>query len=212
MKHSGLILDLGCGDGRWLKENGGNLAVGIDIDKKKLKLAASCVKNGTSFILADGSHLCFKDNCFDFVYVGGVLHHIKDFRKTISEISRVLKGSLYLEEAVDDYLLFAIARRITKNWRGIPIHSFFHSNKLLTALKESNFKLLKITYKNILLINQIFLYFSIPIPKPLHYLNKLYGLILNITRLSKFFACHICITASKSKTSDSHLFLNKKFF
>lgn len=34
LKYSELILDLGCGDGRWLRENGGDFAVGIDIDKK----------------------------------------------------------------------------------------------------------------------------------------------------------------------------------
>lgn len=131
-----------------------------------------------------------------------MLHHIKDFRKTILEISRVLKDSLYIEEAVDDYPLFALARRLTKNWRGIPIHSFFRSNELLITLKENSFKILKIRYKNILFVNQILLYFSIPIPRFLHYLNKFYELALNATRLSKFFACHICVTASKNKTKD----------
>jgi ubiquinone/menaquinone biosynthesis C-methylase UbiE len=45
------------------------------------------------FQQADASSLPFKDNTFDFTYSIGVLHHMRDPRKAINEMNRVLKVS-----------------------------------------------------------------------------------------------------------------------
>ena len=190
-----LILDFGCGDGKWLKENGGSFAVGIDVDKKLIKLAKYNVKNGTSLIVADGCHLPFKNGCFDYVHVRLTLHHIKGYKNAILEISRVLKGIMYLEEAVDDYFLIALARRLVRNWRGMPVHSFFRSDNLINVLRENSFKILKVGYKSYLLLSHLISYFSIK-SKFVSYLDYLYDSILHSLHLSKYFASRVQIIAS----------------
>lgn len=54
-------------------------------------------------IQADGYHLPFKDNTFDFVYTVSYLEYVNDLRLALQEIHRVVKnnGRIFLGETID---------------------------------------------------------------------------------------------------------------
>lgn len=104
------------------------------------------------YVCADGEHLPFPDQTFDYVYSFGVMHHASDTQRCIDEAYRVLRGGgealimLYhrrsLNEAVHRLLrvpfeerdeLCPVVRRFTKGevrnmfsrYRDVRIHSDF---------------------------------------------------------------------------------------
>ena len=100
------VLDVGCGDGtteqfmqqyfpQWKTE-------GIDISAKSIEVATKRNLIGANFAVYDGCNVPFADECFDLVFIAGVLHHV-DFtlhQALMKEISRSLKkgGRLVLFE------------------------------------------------------------------------------------------------------------------
>lgn len=91
------VLDVGCGNGyvleRFARE--GAETYGIDITPMSIKLCKqrfefSGIENA-SFVVANAEELPFPDNYFDCVTSMGVLHHVPDTEKAVSEIYRVLK-------------------------------------------------------------------------------------------------------------------------
>ena len=88
-----LILDLGCGSGKFEPLNEvnteGKTIIGIDIDLDELKqnpfLRAAVVGNV--------EHLPFRDSAFDLIMTRSVLEHIEEPDSLFSEISRVMKPS-----------------------------------------------------------------------------------------------------------------------
>lgn len=101
----GLLLDIGCGTGRYLSalcREGFNI-VGMDFSLGMLRIAS---KKGNlaniSLVNGEGTNLPFKSNAFDFVLCIDMLHHLptsQDRGELLSEISRVLKagGEMILE-------------------------------------------------------------------------------------------------------------------
>ncbi len=87
------ILEIGCGNGvdsiAFGKE--GCKVVGIDISPEAIDVAKgnNDLKN-VKFQVGDAENLTFKDSQFDLVYSMAVLHS-SDLKKSISEVSRVLK-------------------------------------------------------------------------------------------------------------------------
>lgn len=93
-----MILDLGCGSGRFtiaLALAGAERVHGIDLGKKSIIEAARIAKsagiNNITFEAGDILDLPYRDNQFDFIYCNGVLHHTKNMEKGIEELYRVLK-------------------------------------------------------------------------------------------------------------------------
>ena len=100
------VLDVGCGDGtteqfmqqyfpQWKTE-------GIDISAKSIEVATKRNLTGANFAVYDGCNFPFADECFDLVFIAGVLHHV-DFtlhQALMKEINRTLKkgGRLVLFE------------------------------------------------------------------------------------------------------------------
>ncbi|MDD2471507.1 MAG: class I SAM-dependent methyltransferase [Dehalococcoidales bacterium] len=98
---AGVFLDIGCGRGvitRFLAENYNGEFIGIDIDQDELEAAKS--QPGPAQIkyqVADARSLPFEERAFDVVIAFGVLHHIPDWYKAITEIGRVLKvGGVFI--------------------------------------------------------------------------------------------------------------------
>lgn len=94
----GMLLDVGCADGRsaFPFVNRGITIVGFDISKALVRQAiARAVQNqtqaSTTFFVADASALPFRDSTFDFVLIYGVLHHVPNPSVTCREAYRVLK-------------------------------------------------------------------------------------------------------------------------
>jgi len=93
---NGIVLDLGCGEGRLypLLSKKGNYC-GIDIDSKYITKAKTSFPKGC-FEIMNGDYLSFGDMYFDIVFCGfNVIDEIGD--KALSEIYRVLKtGGLFI--------------------------------------------------------------------------------------------------------------------
>jgi len=90
-------LDSGCGNGRYsvaLKNLGMRQVVGLDLSPDNIKDARrrnSSSDKSLSFCVGDVQNLPFENDCFDFVFSNGVVHHTKNPSKATEELVRVLK-------------------------------------------------------------------------------------------------------------------------
>ncbi|MCP5159883.1 MAG: class I SAM-dependent methyltransferase [Gammaproteobacteria bacterium] len=67
------------------------------------------------FLVADACHLPFPENCFDYVYSFGVLHHVADTEASIHEVHRLLKpGGQARIMLYHRYSLNELAHRLLK--------------------------------------------------------------------------------------------------
>lgn len=81
---SGRVLDLGCGEGRFLPQGG----IGLDIDLERLRVA-----RGRSLLVvrADARAIPFADASFDTVYAHRMLNEAGDVERVLREVARVLR-------------------------------------------------------------------------------------------------------------------------
>jgi len=92
------VLDMGCGggiDSAEFARNGASV-VSADFSRTAVKTTRNLLKDANlpaNVVQVDATNLHFEDNTFDCVYSFGVLHHIPDVEKALSEIRRVLKPS-----------------------------------------------------------------------------------------------------------------------
>lgn len=98
-----VILDAGCGSGYStgliMQEFNPSRIVAFDYMPEQINLARK--RNlKVAFSVGDLTRIDSPDNTFDAVFVFGVLHHIPEWKKALSEISRVLKtdGVLLVDE------------------------------------------------------------------------------------------------------------------
>jgi SAM-dependent methyltransferase len=90
------VLEVGCGAGVDLVRfaRGGARVTGVDLSDSAIRLARQNVSHQrlpASLLVADGEHLPFPDNRFDFVFAHGVVQYTGDGRKLAQEVRRVLK-------------------------------------------------------------------------------------------------------------------------
>ncbi|OGW39029.1 MAG: hypothetical protein A2Y97_02330 [Nitrospirae bacterium RBG_13_39_12] len=89
------VLDIACGSGygsKILIENGAISVTGMDISQDTIDYAKNrYVADGLDFIQGDILHVGFPDNFFDIVISFETIEHLKNYRKAILEIRRVLK-------------------------------------------------------------------------------------------------------------------------
>ena len=86
-----LVLDMGCGKGRFMRKlvREGALTVGIDISRKML---IECLRiEKLSIIEGSATYLPFRDNIFDYILGVEVLQHIPNTEDAINEMVRVLR-------------------------------------------------------------------------------------------------------------------------
>ena len=121
-----LIVDLGCGTGRYayaLAERFAARVIGIDPSAKMIASAhAKPGKDGVEFCRASGEQLPLADGCADMVFLSMILHHLKDRPRTAEECRRVLRkcGRICVRNSTRDLTY--------------PAHRFFPST--LTTLKS----------------------------------------------------------------------------
>jgi tRNA (uracil-5-)-methyltransferase TRM9 len=96
------VLDLGCGNGRFIElfRNRNIDYIGIDISQKMIEIARQKFPDG-NFQIFDGLAIPFPDNYFDVIFCIAVLHHIPGSQlrqEFLTEARRVLKqgGKLIL--------------------------------------------------------------------------------------------------------------------
>jgi SAM-dependent methyltransferase len=90
-KEVNLSLNCGCGAGG--QNNIFRKVIGVDISFNNIR---SVIQAGGQGVVADMEFLPFKDNTFDLVYGFGILHHLGDIQKGVSEATRVLKKGGYI--------------------------------------------------------------------------------------------------------------------
>jgi len=97
-----LALDIGCGTGNLVSKllTVFHYVVGLDISRgvlKKCKIKYG--KRKLECVLADGEHLPFCDNIFNFICMYSVLHHLPSPSLCLEEIYRITKprGIVYID-------------------------------------------------------------------------------------------------------------------
>lgn len=95
---SPLVLDAGCGWGRYIKRLHNFIAkdfetIGVDLDILSLRYGKT-INEATLFLQADIRSLPFKDEVFDVILCSGVIHEVKSIKgreETLHELARVTK-------------------------------------------------------------------------------------------------------------------------
>ncbi len=119
------VLDLGAGTGRITEQvlmNGAEVYC-VDISEEMLKILKRDFPEAKIF-LADAENLPFEDGFFDIVVAGFLIVHLKNLKKSFSEVYRVLKND-------GEFLLSNINQRKAPklkidNKKEIVIKSFYH--------------------------------------------------------------------------------------
>jgi SAM-dependent methyltransferase len=89
-----LVLDAGCGGGRYARLAGsqGAKVIGVDLSAAVVKAAQLCSGlQNVAILQADLLDLPVADSAFDLVYSIGVLHHTPNPRRAFGEIARKVK-------------------------------------------------------------------------------------------------------------------------
>jgi len=90
------VLDLGCGDGRFLQKirglNSNNILYGLDISEKMLEIGRSKNIERCDFSLGDSTYLPYSDGRIDLIVCLNSFHHYSTPSLTIKEIKRVLSS------------------------------------------------------------------------------------------------------------------------
>jgi SAM-dependent methyltransferase len=90
-----LVLDAGCGGGRYARLLGaqGARVVGVDLSSAVDKAAALCAESpDVAIVQADLLDLPVAEGAFDLVYSIGVLHHTPDPRRAFAQVARRVKA------------------------------------------------------------------------------------------------------------------------
>jgi len=141
------VLEIGCGRGAGAGLIIEAFAPGVfhamDLDIRMIGNASRYLSEATlgkiSMYVADASDLPCRDGAMDAVFGFGVLHHIPDWRRALSEISRVLKkgGVYFLEELYPNLYQNFITRHILLH----PATDRFRSADIKDALVSHGFSI-----------------------------------------------------------------------
>jgi ubiquinone/menaquinone biosynthesis C-methylase UbiE len=143
IKRNSKVLDVGCGDGRTIKEllQITNKITGVDNDIKAVKFARRNFKrfSKTKILLADAKALPIKNAAFDYIVcMGNTFGNFgADKYQILREMRRVLKPrgkiiiSVYSEDALDERL--KAYKKI-----GLGVTVIRKSNTILLDIKQTN--------------------------------------------------------------------------
>jgi ubiquinone/menaquinone biosynthesis C-methylase UbiE len=154
------VLELGCGNGRYLfqfSKMSGKI-IGVDISKTAIKIARSNLLKKTlrpNFIIADITQIPFHNNSLDKIYFIDVLEHIPDDIKVMKETNRVLKKSgktLFYVPCRNPFSLGWIISKLTGTYPWYPMdkeagHVHRYTTKeIKKIIKNAKFNMIQIKY------------------------------------------------------------------
>src|SRR5688572_13232787 len=91
-----IVIDIGCGSGRWIKYLDGRYKKIVGLDPSEAIFAADKLlgeNDKIELVRASTDHIPYPDGYFDFAYSLGVLHHIPDTEKAlIDSVKKVKSG------------------------------------------------------------------------------------------------------------------------
>ncbi len=116
LRPRGKLLDVGCGEGLFLRlaqDNGWQIS-GTELSPYASKFSSKAL--GTEIYCGQLHQACFADHSFDVVTMWHVLEHVEDPKSYLTEVHRVLKPQGLLVLAVPNVndLLMKLAYRIIK--------------------------------------------------------------------------------------------------
>lgn len=108
-----IVIDIGCGSGRFIKYLQGRYKKIIGLDPSSAIFAADKLlgkEESIELVQSSTDSIPFPDNYFDFGYSLGVLHHIPDTQKALRDSVKKTKSGgyflLYLYYALDNRSIF----------------------------------------------------------------------------------------------------------
>jgi len=138
-----IILDAGCGSGYStqliINEFKPSKIFAFDFMEEQIRLAKK--RNLVAeFSIGDVANINFDSNTFDAVFVFGVLHHVPEWRKALSEIARVLKpGGIFIVEELNGFVI-TIANILGFTH---PKEAQFKWNEFISELNIAGFRILE---------------------------------------------------------------------
>lgn len=188
-----VALDYGCGLGgaSFKMARNSNLVIGIDITFELIRVVrdeARLVSNGdkTRFVVMDAEDLAFKEDSFDVIHCGGILHHL-NVDRAFPEIARVMRSGGYAicHEALGYNPLFTLFRRLTPRQR-----TSWEADHILT-MKEvkkarSYFGKVSMNFFHLVSLCAVPFWNTRMFDRILRYLEKVDSLILKVPGLQLF--------------------------
>ncbi len=124
------VLDVGCGTGRCLRFlKGEGLSIGLKGIEPVQALRDVATRQGLTaeeIIEGDALALPFADGSIDLVCSFGVLHHIANHKKAVSEMCRVARKAIFISDSNNFGQGGAIARAAKRGLRTLGLWSIFN--------------------------------------------------------------------------------------
>ncbi len=105
------VISLGCGSGEdsyYLKQQGAELSMGVDISEELIKIATKSYPDCT-FKVMDMEKLDFPDDSFNFAYSSLAIHYIEDWARVFQGVHRILKPNSFFLFSCSHPVLTAMA-------------------------------------------------------------------------------------------------------
>jgi ubiquinone/menaquinone biosynthesis C-methylase UbiE len=138
------LLDIGCGTGRYsiqLAETYGLQVTGVDVSEKMLNQAREKHPSGV-WLLKPIEEARFSDGSFDFILMSYVIHHLRDYPRTLSDCHRYLRpgGVLFIVTDSHEQFRSSYLDRLMPRIMEIDLNRFPDIDTLCGKLTMMGFK------------------------------------------------------------------------
>jgi ubiquinone/menaquinone biosynthesis C-methylase UbiE len=138
------LLDIGCGTGRYsiqLAKVYGLQLTGVDVSEKMLNQAREKHPSGV-WLLKSIEEAGFGDGSFDFILMSYVIHHLKNYPRTLSDCHRYLRpgGALFIVTDSHEQFHHSYYHQLVPRIQEIDLNRFPDIDTLCDTLTRTDFK------------------------------------------------------------------------